>query len=167
MYQCGDTVMHPSEGVCSVQEIRDMQFRGMKKRQYYILKPAMEKSSSTVYMPVDRGDVILRRLLTEQDIRDIIHRSADYAGLWIEDSKQRKEAFSHILSEGNYAKLIRMTQEIRQQNAKRVADGKKPCASDEAILEEAESLLHQEFSYVLHLTPDETAAFIRRELRAS
>ena len=31
-------------------------------------------------------------------------------------------------------------------------------------LAEAERLLHQEFSYVLHMSPEETAAFVCKEL---
>lgn len=37
-------------------------------------------------------------------------------------------------------------------------------AADEAILAEAERLLHEEFSYVLHMSLEETAAFVCREL---
>lgn len=164
IYQPGDTVMHPSEGVCTIEEIRPMQFRGSETRRYYILKPATEKSSSTVYLPVARGNEVLRRLLSEADIRTIISSSIDYAGLWIADSKQRKETFSRILQEGNYAKIIRMIYEIRLESARRARDGKKPCAADEAIQAEAERLLHQEFSYVLHLSIEDTVAFVIREL---
>lgn len=110
------------------------------------------------------GAAILRPLLREADIHALIRQSSEYAGLWIADSKQRKEAFSRILAENNYAKIIRMIAEIHEQNDRRTREGKKPCATDEAILAEAEQLLHQEFSYVLHMSPEETAAFIYREL---
>jgi len=85
--------------------------------------------------------------------------------LWIADNKQRKDAFSKILSEGNYAKIIRMLQEIYEENAVRQAEGKKTCTSDDAIRAEAERLLHQEFSYVLNLSLEDTAAFIVNELK--
>ena len=159
----GDTVMHPSEGVCTIQELRRMDLSGAQ-RAYYILKPATEKSSSTVYLPVSRGNTILRRLLSRADILDLIHRSGEYAGLWIADSKQRKDAFTRILSEGNYAKIIRMMQEIYEERTHRMQEGKKACAADEAILAEAERLLHQEFSYVLHMTLEDMAEFVCKEL---
>ena len=60
MFGIGDTVMHPSEGVCSVEDIRTIQFSGGQPRPYYVLHPTMEKGSSTVYMPTDRGDTVLR-----------------------------------------------------------------------------------------------------------
>ena len=166
MFGIGDTVMHPSEGVCSVEDIRTFQFSGGQPRPYYVLHPTMEKGSSTVYMPTDRGDTVLRRLLSRQDILDLIHRSGDYAGLWVEDSRLRKDAFSRILSEGNYAKIIRMILELHEERNRRLAEGKKPCASDEALLAQAERIVHQEFSYVLHLSLEDTVAFICRELQA-
>lgn len=167
MFSIGDTVMHPSEGVCGVEDIRTITFSGGKPREYYILRPALEKSSSTVYMPVDRGDTMLRRLLSRQDIVDIIHDSANYAGLWVTDSKQRKDVFGKILSEGNYAKIIRMILELHEERERRQSEGKKPCASDEALLAQAERLVHQEFSYVLHLSAENTVDFILRELKIS
>lgn len=163
LYRIGDTVMHPSEGVCSIEELRRMDMSGAP-RTYYILKPATEKSSSTIYMPVARGNTVLRRLFSKSDILELIHRSGEYAGLWIADGKQRKESFTRILSEGDYAKIIRMMVEIHEERIRRSAEGKKPCAADEAILAEAERLLHQEFSYVLHMSLEETAAFVRSEL---
>lgn len=163
VFSVGDTVMHPSEGVCTIEELRPMALSSAQ-RTYYILKPATEKSSSTVYLPVARGNTVLRRLLSKADILDLIQRSREHAGLWIADSKQRKEAFTRILSEGNYARIIRMMQEIHEERTRRIQEGKKACAADEAILAEAERLLHQEFSYVLHMTLEETAAFVRAEL---
>lgn len=163
VFRIGDTVMHPSEGVCSIEELRRMNLSGAQ-RTYYILKPATEKSSSTVYLPVVHGNTILRRLLSKSEILAMIHRSREYASLWLDDSKQRKEAFTRILSEGDYAKIIRMMQEIHEERQRRMLVGKKACAADEAILAEAERLLHQEFSYVLHMTLEETAEFVCREL---
>lgn len=167
MFGIGDTVMHPSEGVCGIEDIRFMQFGNAAPRSYYILRPEAEKSSSRVYMPSDRGDAILRRLLTKQDILRLIHESAHLGNVLPADSKLRKEAGAKLLSEGDYSKIIRMIIELHTLREARQAEGKKPCASDEALLSQAEQLVHQEFSYVLHLSSEATVAFIRQELAAS
>ena len=164
MYIIGDTVMHPSEGVCTVSDIRTMQFSGNQKREYYILTPSMEKSSSTVYMPVERGNSVLRRLLSRADILSLIHESRSCEFDWIEDSKLRKDAFLKLIHGGDIAKIIRMICEIHAHSQQRIAEGKKPCASDESILAEAQRLLHQEFSCVLKMNQEDTVAFIRSVL---
>ena len=103
--------------------------------------------------------------------------SADYAALLdAYDMEEAEEVKNEIISqlantEGAiddkadvYAKIIRMIHEIRMENARRIDEGKKPCAADEAIQAEAERLLHQEFSYVLHLSVEDTVAFVVKEL---
>lgn len=159
----GDTVMHPSEGICMISEIRPMQFSGAA-RDYYVLKPEMDKSSSTVYMPVSRGNTVLRRLLTHSDIDALIAQSCTAPSVWIEDAKQRRDAFRALLSSCDYVKIIRMIADIYEHNALRLAESKKPCSADEAIREEAESLLHQEFSHVLGLSAEETISYIRAKM---
>lgn len=164
MYQKGDTVMHPSEGVCSIEDVRTICFKDSSPREYYVLRPSMEKSSGTIYMPRERGNAILRRLLSRQDIIDMIHQSSSYAGLWKDDSRVRKDLFTSILHEGNYGKLIQMIREIHEHHTQRLAEGKKPSVADEHILDEAQRLLHQEFSYVLRISQEETVQFILKEL---
>lgn len=163
MFAVGDTVMHPSEGVCTVEDVRTMQF-AKQPREYYVLRPSTEKSSSTVYMPVDRGDTMLRRLLSRQDIVSLIHQSAQQPSQWIEDSRMRKDAYAKIIAGGDYAQIIRMICDLHKSREQRAEEGKKPCASDETLLNQAERLVHQEFSHVLHLSAEETVAFIRKEL---
>lgn len=142
-----------------------MRFGDHAARPYYILKPSMETSSSTVYMPVDRGNSTLRRLLGQADIDRLILESASLSSLWIEDNKQRHSAFTALLSKNDYPKLIRMIGEIDEHSEQRLSEGKKPCASDEAIRQEAQSLLHQEFAYVLHLSEQDMAAYIRKKIK--
>ena len=163
MYQVGNTVMHPSEGICAVEDIRKMRF-GAQEREYYVLRPRMENGSSTVYLPVERGNAVLRKLLSREDVLTMIRESGQYAGLWIDDSRLRKERFTEILHEGNYAKLIQMIRELHEHNARRLAEGKRLPATDEHLLADAQRLLHQEFSYVLGMSQEATVTFILREL---
>jgi len=163
IFHIGETVMHPSEGVCTIEELKQMDFSN-NTRTYYVLKPVAEKSSSTVYLPVIRGNHILRRLLTQETILEMIKQAASHESLWISDNKQRKEKFTRILSEGNHVKTIKLIQELHEHRILREQEGKRNCAADESILAEAERRLHQEFSHVLHMTLKDTTAFIRQRL---
>ena len=155
--------MHPSEGICIIEELKDMHF-SRNGSIYYVLKPIAEKSSSTVYLPVTRGNQTLRRLLTREAILEMIRQAAKIESLWISDSKQRKEAFSCILSEGDHVKIIKLIKELHEHRILREQEGRKNCASDKNILAEAERRLHQEFSHVLHMNLEETTFFIRQKL---
>ena len=163
VFRMGELVMHPSEGICTVKDMKPMDFSN-HIRTYYVLKPTAEKSSSIVYLPVDRGNRILRRLLDKETILKIIREAKNYESLWIEDNKQRKEVFSRILSEGDHVKIIRIIQELHEHHILREQADKKSCAADESILAKAERRLHQEFSHVLHMSLEETASFIRQKL---
>ena len=167
MFSPGDMVMHPSEGVCAVENKRVIEFKGMQPREYYVLRPSTQKNSSMVYMPVARGNDVLRRLLSRRDIVELIRKSREYDDLWVEDSRMRKEAFSRVMTDGDYARVIRMIALLHQARDRRLAEGKKPCASDEALLAQAERLVHQEFSYVLRMSLEETVEFVRSELESA
>lgn len=164
-FHLGETVMHPTEGVCSIEDLKPMAFSN-QQRLYYILKPITEKSSSTVYLPVNRGNHTLRRLLTQETILKLIHDAANAEPLWIPDNKQRKEYFTRILSEGDHVKMIRLIQDLHEHRTLREQEGRKNCAADEHILAEAEKRLHQEFSHVLRMNLEETIALIRQNLYA-
>ena len=166
LFDIGETIMHPSEGICTIEELKPMVFSD-RTRLYYVLKPTAEKSSSTVHLPVSRGNHALRRLLTQETILKLIRDAANHESLWISDSKQRKDAFMRILSEGDHVKMIKLIQELHEHRLAREQEGKKSCASDEHILSEAEKRLHQEFSHVLHMPLEETTAFIRKNLAPS
>ncbi|MBP3656651.1 MAG: hypothetical protein J6K32_08150 [Clostridia bacterium] len=163
MFITGDTVMHPAEGVCTVENVTSMSFSGMPARMYYVLHPATEKSSAVVYMPVERGDAVLRRLLSREDILALIRASREQEDIYIADSRMRRDAYTKLLASGDYAKIIRMIAILHEERERRAADGRKPCATDEAILTQAERLVHQEFSRVLGLSLPDTIAFIRRQ----
>ncbi|MBQ9010599.1 MAG: CarD family transcriptional regulator [Clostridia bacterium] len=166
VHAIGDIVMHPSEGICVIEKIEAREFNA-SSMTYYVLKPKLGKSSSTVYLPVNRGNTLLRHLLVKTEIDQIIFDSISCPSLWIEDNKKRKKTFNDLLSEGDYVKLIRMIQDIHTHTEERIAEGKKPCTADETVCEEAERLLHHEFAYVLGLPVEEIAGYIQERLDRS
>ena len=165
LHATGDIVMHPSEGICVIEKIETREFN-TSSMTYYVLKPKLRKSSSTVYLPVDRGNTLLRHLLVKSEIDQIIFDSTSCPSLWIDDNKKRKKSFNELLMEGDYVKLIRMIRDIHVHTEMRIAEGKKPCAADETICEEAERLLHHEFAYVLGLPVEDIAGYIQERINS-
>lgn len=167
MFNVGDTVMHPGMGVCKIENIKTETFARTKSREFYILKPLYENNNTTVYVPVDAPKQILKKLITAQDINNLIKSLAnDKESLWIDNDLQRKELFGAILKEGNREKLIKLVKELHEHQEERQKNGKRLHISDEKFLLEAEKLLHQELAYTMKIKPDEVADFIINSLNA-
>lgn len=164
MYKAGDTVMHPTSGVCRVESIKEESFGGVEKKKYYILKTVYDSSSTVIYVPVDGERVKLRKLLSREDIKEIIHSVSVKVPLWVDNNAQRKEIFKNIMHEGDYAKILQMICEIHLKQAERTDSGKKMYVSDSKILTAAEKIIHQEFAHTLNIEPERVADFIVNEL---
>lgn len=162
MFKVGDTVLYGNTGVCQIVDIRPEQF-GDEKRVYYVLKPD-DNESSTIYCPVDCCKINIRRLLSVEEIRDLIHTMPDSRMEWIDNDQQRKEVFTQILHKGDRQELVKLIKllYIHREEMKKV--GRKFRASDERIMKEAETVLHGEFAHVLRLDPDQVVPFIMGEL---
>lgn len=167
MYKIGDTVVHPTVGVCRISAITEESFAGADKMQYYVLKTVYNSSSTVIHIPVDGVKVKLRKLLSGNEIKDIIHSVSVKEPLWIENSAERKEAFAKIMQEGDYGKILQMICEIHLKQAERIDNGKKPYVSDSKVLSAAEKLLYQEFAHILDIELDKVADFVIGELNIS
>lgn len=163
MYKETDIVMHPSAGVCRIQAIREESFT-KQARLYYVLRPMYENNSTTIYVPTDLDKIKLRRLLSREEIVELIHGVSLDTPLWIDNPNVRRDSFTELLHNGEHTVLIRLIAELHTHRKEAVAAGHKFRASDEKILQEAEKRIHQEFAHTLQLEVDEVAPFIMKEL---
>lgn len=163
MYKQNDIVMHPGAGVCRIEAVREETFT-REPRLYYVLRPMYENNATTIYVPVDSDKIQLRKLLSREEIVDLIHSVSLDTPLWIDNPSARREAFAELLHQGDHAVLIRLIAELHAHQNNTVAAGRKFHAADEKILHEAEKRIHQEFAHTLNLEVDEVAPFIMQEL---
>ena len=164
MFNVGHMVMHPNAGVCKIDEIRKQKFAKMEEQLYYILKPVYDNQSSIIYVPVNSDRIVLRRLLSVDDIKTLIHSVSLDQPLWIENDTKRNEKFKTILNSGDHVKIIQLIIEIHGQDIEKKKAGKKLHMADSRIMQEAEKMIHQEFAYSLNLDIDEVASYIMEEL---
>ena len=164
MFKTGDMVMHPGAGICRIDSITEESFGGTSPRKYYVLKTVYDNSQTVIHLPVDSDRVKLRRLLTREDIKDIIRSVSVTEPLWVENSVRRKEEFSRIMQSGDHAEMLQMICEIHIKKAENEQAGKKLYVSDSKTLQMAERIIHQEFAHTLDISPDEVKDFIISEL---
>lgn len=125
------------------------------------MKP-LNGDKSTFYVPVDNENLLskMRKLLSEDEINQLIDSMPNEKILWINNERERKERYRQIIADGNHSELIRMIKAIHLEKKDREEKGKKLHISDERFLKEAEKILYDEFQYVLNLSEKDVMSYI-------
>lgn len=163
MYKTGDTVLHPTAGVCKIVDIKKEDFPGLGIKEFYVLNPIYDKGQ-TIHSPVDSTKIALRKVLSADDINSLIHSVSCKNPLWRDNDAERREIFLKTLKSDNQAKIIQLIIEICEKRKEKSKDGKKLHMADERILHDAERIIHQEFAYALNINVDSVAEFIMDKL---
>lgn len=165
MFQVGDTVLYGTDGVCTLREITTRTF-GKEKLEYYVLVP-LRQTASVIYVPTASETLCkkMRRVLSESEIRQIIHdMPGEMCTEWIAEENERRAYFKSILQSGDRRELIRMIKTIYLHGQEQKQNGRKLHHSDEMMMKDAENLLYDELAYVLSVKPDDVLPLIMEEL---
>lgn len=164
MFEIGDRVTYGTEGVCRVEGVERLRIGG-RYGQYYVLSP-LYREGATVYVPMDNENLTARikKLLSAEEIDELLREACQDELLWIEDANERKAAFGKILLAGDRRELVRMIRALYLRRRSLTARGKHLRAADDQALRDAEKLLNGEFAFVLGLPPAEIPAYIRSRI---
>jgi len=160
MFKRDDIVTYGTGGVCKIVAVEEKNLTGEKKT-YFVLKPVYDEKS-TFFVPIDneKGSKKLRRLLSEDEINELIDSMPEEETLWIDNERERKERYRRIIAEANRSEMIGMIRAIHFEKERREEEGKKLHISDERFFKEAEKLLYEEFRYVLKLSEEDVMPYI-------
>jgi len=160
MYKVNDIVRYGINGICKIVAIEEKVLLGTSK-MYFVLKPINE-DKSTYYVPADNQKILgkIHRVLSESEIHQLIDSIPDQKPIWVDNERERKEAYKKIITNANHAELIRMIKAIYAQKQIREENSRKLHISDERFLKDAVKLLNNEFQYVLKLSEDELMEYI-------
>lgn len=160
MFKVDDIVTYGINGVCQVAAIEEKNLMGTKK-EYLILKP-LNSDKSTFYVPVDNENLLskMKKVLSEDEINQLIDSAANEKVVWINNERERKEQYRQIIADGNHSELIRMIKAIYSEKNAREEKGKKLRISDERYLKDAEKILYEEFQYVLNVSEKDVMSYI-------
>ena len=158
MFSPNDVVMYGTTGICRVADIRPENFYGEEKL-YYVMIPFTDKNAR-VFCPVDGSGTPIRRLLSKDEIYDLIREMPDLRMEWIENKQLRREKYNGILRSGDQRELAKLIRALYRKRDERFRDGKKFFQYEERVMHDAERILYGEFAHVLNLAPNEVAPFI-------
>ncbi len=166
MFNVGEYVVYGSGEICRIDEKTSKSFDGRSYAEYCKLIP-VDSMNSTYYIPADRMEKSVRKLLTREEIYKIIDSMPNATGIWFSDKNERKEHFGEMLKSDNFSGMINMMKSIYEERECRNASGKQLTASDERAFSTAENIINREFAFVLGIKTDDVEKFIHARLAAS
>lgn len=163
MFKVNDYIMYGRTGVCQVTEIRNGKSMGNTGTDYYVLNPVFEKNS-VIMTPVDNEKILMREVVSKQEILSMIDLISNEDTEWIDDDKIRNEKFKSSIKAGICEDWIRLIKTIHSQAEEKKSIGKKISQMDEGILKEVKKLLYEEFSLVLKIPTEEVENIIYKQI---
>ena len=157
-----DLVVYKSAGVCRVISEEEQCMDGENYVMYFKLKP-MADQNSTYYIPTASAGEKLRRLLTKEEVLELIDdmpRDVEEAEMWSDNRRERKEMYSQILKGDDQKALMQLISSLYFRKQDQEAHGKRFSTMDETAMKNAETLMLQEFGVVLGLEPEQVRDFI-------
>ncbi len=167
MFEINSCVLYGSNGVCKIVEKKKQKLFGDEK-EYYVLSPLSE-GKSVIYVPCDNELLLskMKRILTKEEVLDIIIGIKNIVPKWEKDSKKRSEICNSILAGGDRQQIVAMIHSLYVKRRELQDAGKHLGSYDGTILRKAEKILNDEFSLSLGIPSDEVPAFIRDTLAAT
>ena len=164
MFQIGDVLVYTTYGICRVENIIEMNFNGSLTK-YYILVPLSE-AKTELTIPVDNPitNSRLHKLLTPDEINEIINQIVYLEPFWIPNDNERKKAFNDIIKKGDRKDTLQMLKSVKKHQLSLKDKVRKLHACDEQVMHDAEKLIVDEFSYVLNKEKIEIYILINNEL---
>lgn len=163
-FKVNDVVLYGTAGACRITNFSRQKFAGVE-REYYELRPVYDEKS-TLFVPADNQTLIdkMKRILSVEEIYQLIHGMPEEGEIWIDDEKKRNEKYRDIIAKGDREELIRLIKTLYLYKQRVEKKGKRLHAGDEKVLNDAQKILYDEFAHVLKINPSEVVDFINREL---
>lgn len=164
MFEKGEYVVCGSKGVCLVEDITTLDISGVdKERQYYILKPVYV-AGSTVYLPVDATKESIRRILSKEEAKELIHVIPEIPLITITNDKLLEQEYRGCIRSNNCKEWIKIIKTIYLRKQKRIEAGRKVTAVDAKYFRLAEDNLYGELAVSLGMPREEVESYITGEI---
>ena len=157
MYSVGDYISYGNSGVCEVMgtEVMDSSIGTAVGRICYILRPLHDQSCK-IMTPVDNQKVIMRKLISKEETRQLLDDIPEIETLPEQSARQQEIAYQKALHSGDCREWICLIKTLNERITTRKRKGKKVTATDDRYYKAASEKLIEEFSVVLGIDKGET-----------
>lgn len=162
MFKINYYVVYGSTGVCEVKDIKREKSNN-EEVEYYILNPVYDRRM-TIKTPVLNRKVLMRDIMTKEDVSLLINKISDNEVISIENARERIEAFKSIVRNGTSDDLIKVINTIKIDKEEKLSIGKKLNKTEEDIMISAKKKLYEEFAIVLDIPIEEVSSYIKEKI---
>lgn len=165
MFQIGDTVVCGSNGVCEIVKIGPLANMGKSaaRKDYYTLQPCFDNSGK-IYLPVDTDKVVMRYVLSKDEVNALVEEIDTLDQIDICDEKTREAEYKNAVNSLDPKLLVRIIKTMYYRKKARIECGKKCTAIDEKYYRIAENRLCEEMSLALGVAKDEVKENVRKHI---
>lgn len=164
MYSIGDLFLYGSSGACRITDIKKENF-GKDEMTYYILSPVFD-SKETIYVPVNNEALVskMKRILTPDEIINLIKTLPHKESVWIDNVNQRRETYKKIIRQADREELLSLIKTLYLRRRELQQAGKNLSVHDERFYRHAQSIIHSEIALVLQIPREEIPSYIEKTL---
>lgn len=159
MFKVNDYVVYSSTGVYKIIDIIKEKDMNNNDTDYYVLQPAYA-TNLTIKAPVNNPKVLMRNIMTKDEVLALIASMPEKEPIWINDDRQRNENFKAALKTAKSEEWVKIIKTLYVEKQKKSDLGRKLAKTDEEIMKTAEKNLHEEFAAALNIPPDEVVSYI-------
>ncbi len=146
MFDIGDYIVYGHNGICRVLDITHPDISGVDTdRLYYVLMPEKTKGSR-LFCPADDDNISIRRVINEQEAKEIISASKGVEPLVIENDRMRDVSYKNAMKSSDLMQWIKVIKTLLIRKKERENLGKKITATDERYLKLAQEGLYSELA---------------------
>lgn len=167
MFEIGDFVMKANSGICRVDNIGHLDMSGANKERLYFFLTPLNEEHTKLYVPIDKADSVLRRVITEEEAWEFIETIPRIAEAWITDEKQREQKYKEAIKSCDLEKLMGIIKSMYRRKQKRTALGKKNTSVDEHFFKVAENNLYTELAFAIGKNKDDMQGIISEKITAN
>lgn len=160
MFGKGEIVFYENKGVCEVMDVITMNLQGIPKdKLFYVLHPYFTKDDK-IFTPIDNDKIIIRKLITKEEVDQLVGEISEIEELIIDNEKMREETYKECIRSCECKQWVRIIKTLKKRRNRRIQDGKKTTASDDRYLKLAENNLYSEISVRLGVSRLDVADFL-------
>lgn len=149
MFEIGEYVVYGNTGICKIEDITTLDMPGANSDRLYYVMSSVRNNGNRVFLPVDNTKVVLRAVMNEEAVNELLGRIDEIPEIQADNDKVREERYKEFSKGCDCENWVAIIKTVASRKKERMAQGKKITATDERYSRMAGEHLYSELSFVL------------------